>query len=109
MESRWFESRFRKQGSAARAKSEKAYLKSALQFHGVTAAQLQATAREWCRLHPELDRAQLRKLVDELYRTDWFDLRSAGLVVLDRSQELLTATDADWLLSLVRKSQNWAQ
>jgi 3-methyladenine DNA glycosylase AlkD len=83
-------------------------MKSALQFHGVTAAQIVATAGEWLRAHPALDREQLRALADEMFATDWFDLRSAGLVVLEKRSTLLAAADGEWLISLVRKSQNWA-
>jgi 3-methyladenine DNA glycosylase AlkD len=108
MESRWFRQRFRKVGSAQRAAGEKAYLKSALKFHGVNAAQVAATAGDWLRAHPELDRQQLRALVDELFATDWFDLRSAGLVVLEKRKRLLTAADAPWLMGLCRAAQNWA-
>jgi 3-methyladenine DNA glycosylase AlkD len=59
--------------------------------------------------HPELDRAGLRLLLESLYASDWFDLRSAGVAVLEKRRELLRAGDADWVMDLVRRSGNWAQ
>jgi 3-methyladenine DNA glycosylase AlkD len=105
----WFADRFRAEGNAARAAAEKAYLKSELRFHGVTAPQVRRAAVEFCRAEKTPSRAALIALVDALYETDWFDLRSAGLAVLEARIGLLLASDADWLLSLVRRSANWAQ
>jgi hypothetical protein len=42
------------------------------------------------------------------YATDWFDLRSCALEVLDRRRSVLDAGDRSWLVDLVRRSGNWA-
>jgi 3-methyladenine DNA glycosylase AlkD len=104
----FFAETFRKQGTKARANAEKAYMKSALNFHGVTMPQIRRTAADWLRAHGELDRAGLRQIVDELYASDWFDLRSAAVVLLEKRAALLAASDADWLMGLVRRSGCWA-
>jgi 3-methyladenine DNA glycosylase AlkD len=102
----WLEKRFRDDGNSVRAAKERAYLKSELRFHGVTASQLKQAVAELDRAQPEID---LRATVDALYATDWFDLRSAGIALLDRRVDELRAADADWLLALARRSGNWAQ
>ena len=100
--------RFRAEGSAARAAGEKAYMKSALRFHGVGARGVRAAAAEVVARHPELTRAQLRALVDAAYRTDFFDLRSAGIGLLEKRHRLLERADLPWLIGLARASACWA-
>jgi 3-methyladenine DNA glycosylase AlkD len=103
----FFVERFRREGTRARAVHEKAYMKSGLRFHGVTQPQIRKAASDYVRAH-DLDRARVRTLVDEAYASDWFDLRSAAIAVLEKRRKLLTAADADWLVDLVRKSGCWA-
>lgn len=100
--------RFRAEGSPERAAGEKAYLKSALRFHGVGLPGVRAAAKELLARHPELTRAQLRALVDAAYRTDFHDLRSAGIAVMEKRHRLLEREDLPWLVGLVRTSANWA-
>jgi hypothetical protein len=104
----FFRKRFRQCGTAARAAGEKAYLKSPLRFHGVTMPDIRAAARDYCRLEPALDRARLREIVGVLYSTDFHDLRSAGVCLLERNVSLLRSQDAPWLVELIRQSANWA-
>jgi 3-methyladenine DNA glycosylase AlkD len=91
----------------ARAAGAKAYMKSDLSFHGVTAAQLRAECAAFCK-ERELDARSLRAAVDGLYATSEFDLRSAGIALLERRRALLTPKDARWLITLVRASGYWA-
>ena len=104
----FFEKRFAAAGSAARADSERAYMKSALRFHGVDAKTVRAACADFTRSHPALDHDGVVAAVDALYATDWFDLRSAGVGLLERTRELLTPADAAWLIALVRQSACWA-
>jgi 3-methyladenine DNA glycosylase AlkD len=104
----FFRTRFRAAGRPERVAGEKAYMKSSLAFHGVTAGDVRSASRELCRAHPELTRPQLLALVEALYATDYFDLRSAGLAVLEKRAALLEADDAEWLIDLARRSANWA-
>ena len=108
MDLSFFTERFRRQGMEARAAAQKAYMKSALRFHGVTQPQIRAAAAELVRAHPQLDRARVKALVNAAYASDWFDLRSAALAVLEKRRSLLTPADADWLIGLVRRSACWA-
>jgi 3-methyladenine DNA glycosylase AlkD len=104
---RHFRRRFRALGNPARAESEKAYMKSALRFHGVSAAILRSECTAYCKAN-ELDARTLRGAVDALFATDWFDLRSVAIALLEKKRGLLVAADAPWLISLVRLSRCWA-
>ncbi len=103
----FFEKRFAAAGSAERAKSERAYMKSALRFHGVDAATIRAACRDFCATHA-LDHDALVAVVDALFATDWFDLRSAAIGVLERTRKLVGRGDAPWLIALVRDASCWA-
>jgi 3-methyladenine DNA glycosylase AlkD len=104
----FFRRRFRSIGTLERARQEKAYLKSALRFHGVTLPDLRRAVREYDRAHPDLVRSRLLAIVDALYATDYHDLRSAGIGLMERRTDLLAPRDAPWLVGLVRRSANWA-
>lgn len=109
---RLFSERFRAEGSADRAVHEQRYMKSDLSFHGVDMATLRrATAaflREHEAAHGPLDHDALVAIVSALFATDWFDLRSAGIDLLERRAKVLGERDVPWLLSLVRRSPGWA-
>ena len=104
---RHFRGRFRALGDPASAPAQQSYMKSALRFHGVTAPQLRAVCAAFCREN-ELDAPALHALVDALFASDWFDLRSMGVALLERKHALLRPRDSRWLIGLVRKSACWA-
>jgi 3-methyladenine DNA glycosylase AlkD len=84
-------------------------MKTTLRFHGVDAKTVRAAAAELVKLHDaELDRAALRAISEHLFATEWFDLRSAAIVILDRRRKRLTADDLPWLIELVRIAGCWA-
>ncbi|HWU91141.1 MAG TPA: DNA alkylation repair protein [Kofleriaceae bacterium] len=103
-----FEARFGELGTAARAASMKAYMKSALRFHGVDAKQLRAACAAFCTEDGPLPREQLVAYVDALFATDGFDLRSAAITLLERSWKQLAAADLPWLVELARAGACWA-
>jgi 3-methyladenine DNA glycosylase AlkD len=103
-----FARRYRAEGTAERAAGEKAYLKSELRFHGVTMPQIRRAAAEWVRAHPELDGPQLRAAARALFESDYFDLRSTGIALLERRVDLLDAGDLAELIGVVRSFANWA-
>jgi 3-methyladenine DNA glycosylase AlkD len=82
-------------------------MKSELRFHGVTAAQVRATAAAFC-ASDDLDVPSLRGVVDELFATDWFDLRSVGIALLERRWRVLSGADLPWLIDLARIGACWA-
>ena len=105
---RFFEQRYRAAGSAKRAVGTKAYLKSDLRFYGTSMPEIRRAANDYAREHPDLTRVELRKIVDDLWTTDAFELRSAGIALLSKYAELLTERDLTWLVGFVRRSKTWA-
>jgi len=99
---------FAELGTRERARAEKAYLKSELDFHGVTVPVVRSAAREFCRENPGLTRPHLRALVSALFETRFHDLRSVGIAILECRADLLTTTDLPWLIELARTAANWA-
>ncbi len=104
----FFRKRFVEVGTSKRAKQEQAYLKSELRFFGASVPDIRRAAADFSRAHPDLTRAELRKIVDVLYASDWHEYRSAALALLGRHERLLRETDLPWLASLVRTSNTWA-
>jgi len=68
-------------GSPERAAGAKAYLKSELDFLGVDAVGLRATAREIVESHPELDHDRLAALVRALWKEPEYELRALGVAL----------------------------
>ena len=95
-------------GTPARARGEKAYLKSDLRFYGVAAADLGRISREYVARHPGLDRRALRQLARAAWATGVHDHRSVAIAVLERRQAVLAEADLTWLIALVRRSNTWA-
>jgi 3-methyladenine DNA glycosylase AlkD len=105
----FFKKRFAAVGTAERATYERAYMKSELRFHGVDAAAIGGACAEFVKAHKDaLDHDGVVGAVDALYATDWFDLHSAAVGVLDRKRKLIGGDDAAWLIGLVRQSHCWA-
>jgi alkylated DNA nucleotide flippase Atl1/3-methyladenine DNA glycosylase AlkD len=95
-------------GSRERAEGAKAYLKSDLDFIGVTTPDLRAAARLWLKAHPDLDRPALLALAADLWATNSHELRSFGMELLQARVALLRSEDVDFLEDLLRRSRSWA-
>jgi 3-methyladenine DNA glycosylase AlkD len=104
----FFTRRLRRSRSAARAKGEKAYLKSELRFWGTGQQPIRAAVREYCETHPDLTRADLRAIAETLYASEVHELRASAIGVLERTREKLGHRDLPWLIALVRSSKSWA-
>ena len=105
---RFFDGRYRDAGSAARAAAGKAYLKSDLRFYGTTVPEIRRAVSDFARDHRDLTRTELRRIVDELWSSESYELRSAGIALLSRYADLLEERDLAWLLGFVRRSKTWA-
>lgn len=101
------EAALRAHGDAQRAVGEKAYLKSDLEFAGVSVPVIRSVVREFLRAHT-LDRPLLVGLVCELWAQPLHERRTASLVLLDRHAKLLASEDIEWLEDLIRRSLSWA-
>lgn len=95
-------------GSAERARSEKAYLKSDLRFYGTPMPAIRRIAAAYAKAHPDLDRRELRALAEAAWKQDRYELRSFSVALLDRRRALLEERDLPWLLDLVDGSKTWA-
>ncbi len=103
---RHFDARFRARGTKARAAGSKAYMKSALDFHGVDSATMRGEAASYY-----ADKPSYELLVADataLFATDAFDLRSVAIALLERHEQLLSAEDLPWLVELARTGACWA-
>ena len=100
--------RLRGAGKPARAKFDKAYLKSDLRFYGLTLPEIHRIAREYAREHPDLDRRALRELALGAYATNKHDLRTVAIALLDRRRRVLEERDLPWLVDLADGSNTWA-
>jgi 3-methyladenine DNA glycosylase AlkD len=95
-------------GSRARAAGAKAYLKSDLEFIGVTAPVLRKTVLAIERADPLASRAALFHSVTALWKRGVFELRAAGVELLMHRDDLVTAASLPALQKLVRDSYTWA-
>lgn len=95
-------------GNPERAVAEKRYLKSELQFLGTGMPALRKFSGQFLKTHPPLGRAELQALAKALFATQEFELRSVGIAILERREEVLLQADLPWLLALVRASPTWA-
>jgi alkylated DNA nucleotide flippase Atl1/3-methyladenine DNA glycosylase AlkD len=107
-EVRAIEAALRALGTPERAAQEKRYLKSDLDFLGVTVPKLRTVARGWLAEHPDLDRPGLLRLVRALWATRVHELRAFGVELLEARAGLLRSEDAALLEDLLRRSRSWA-
>lgn len=99
------EGELRAVGTIARAEGSKRYLKSDLDFVGVTVGQVRASARRVAR---DLDRAGLLAVVDALWADPVFERRLAAALVLEARPDLLRPDDLAFVEFLIRQSHTWA-
>jgi 3-methyladenine DNA glycosylase AlkD len=97
-----------KERSAARAAGAQRYLKSNLQFLGVTVPTLRREAKAFSKAHPALDAADLRALAEALWKSDVHELRSFAIGVLEQRVPALSGADLPWLLAFINNADTWA-
>jgi 3-methyladenine DNA glycosylase AlkD len=95
-------------GTAQRAVSEKAYLKSDLEFTGTPVPAIRATVRSWWRARPGLTREQLLAVAEALWARPVHESRMAALELLDAKAALLQAGDAALVERMLRTARTWA-
>lgn len=95
-------------GTRERAAGEKRYLKSDLEFLGVTVPDIRREAKAFARAHPNLERADLLALTAALWQTRVHDLRSVAIAILELTSARLGDRDSADLIALVRDAKTWA-
>jgi 3-methyladenine DNA glycosylase AlkD len=91
-----------------RAASEKAYLKSDLDFVGVPLPVMRQIVRAVKKQQPALDHVGLVRLVETLWRRPVFETRMLAVLLLEMFQTLLEPADITLLERLIRESKTWA-
>jgi 3-methyladenine DNA glycosylase AlkD len=100
--------RLRLAGSPARATGEKAYLKSDLEFYGVTVPAIHKTVVAVWRESGPLDRQPLLDATDRLWSTRIHECRMAAVELLQLGRDELEGGDVPVLERLLRESLTWA-
>ena len=95
-------------GTPQRAASEKAYLKSDLEFTGTPVPAIRATVRAWCRARPELTHAELIAVTEALWARPVHECRMAAVELLDANVGLLRPGDAALIERMLRTARTWA-
>jgi 3-methyladenine DNA glycosylase AlkD len=98
----------REVGSPDRAAHEKRYLRSSLVHVGASVPAIRRAAVALSRAHPELSRAALLALVDELWGRGIHECRMAAVELLDVHLDRLEARDLVAIERLLRESGTWA-
>jgi 3-methyladenine DNA glycosylase AlkD len=95
-------------GSADRARSEKRYLKSDLEFLGTPVPSIRAIVRDWKRSHPDISRREIVRVAEALWSTRTHELRSAGVGLLELYRDWLQASDISLVERLIGRANTWA-
>jgi 3-methyladenine DNA glycosylase AlkD len=102
------EAALRAAGSPERAVSEKAYLKSDLEFAGASVPAIRAIVGSWCADRPDLTRGDLVAVARALWSRPVHECRMACVELLDAKAGLLRAEDAPLIETLLRTARTWA-
>jgi 3-methyladenine DNA glycosylase AlkD len=95
-------------GTADRAAQEKRYLKSELEFFGVTVPELRRVVRAAVRAYPGLGAGELVAWAAELWRAPVHERRMAAVEVLTLAAPRLGTGDLATVERLLRESGTWA-
>lgn len=95
-------------GTAERAEREKRYLKSELEFFGVTVPELRRVVKAAVRDHPGLDAAGMVAWAVALWREPVHERRMAAAELLTLAAPRLRADDLATVERLLRESGTWA-
>ena len=102
------EAELQRHRNPVRARAEKAYLKSDLDFIGVPLPAMRQMIRALQKQRPALDRVRLVRLVETLWQRRVFETRMVAVLVLERFQALLRPADIRLIERLIRESKTWA-
>jgi 3-methyladenine DNA glycosylase AlkD len=95
-------------GQPERAVTEKAYLKSDLDFFGAGVPTVRALVRAWCRDHPDLGHDGLTALAADLWGRPHYECRLAAQLLLIQNPALLGPADVPQLEQILREARTWA-
>jgi 3-methyladenine DNA glycosylase AlkD len=97
------------QGTKDRAEGSKAYLKSELEFYGVTAEQMRSSVKPIVReTKKDLSHDELVAIVRALWPRGIFDLQWAAAELLLMRVDLLGPDDVPQIEQMIREAKTWA-
>ncbi|MFI5286074.1 MAG: DNA alkylation repair protein [Candidatus Dormibacteria bacterium] len=102
------ENRCREAGSAARAVSERAYLKSDLEHFGTSVWAIRRVAKDFVSTQRDLTHDELVALVSELWAKPVHERRMVAVMLLEFEARLLRPDDLEVVESMIRASRTWA-
>jgi 3-methyladenine DNA glycosylase AlkD len=95
-------------GTKERAEQEKRYLKSDLEFIGVTMPDLRRVVKETLKGYPGLDQRAAVAWAVALWREPVFERRMAAVEILRMAGKRLRADDLATVETLIRDARTWA-
>ena len=95
-------------GTPERAATEKAYLKSDLEFAGTTVPEMRSVVRSWCRQQQDLDHDALTDVTQALWARPVHECRMAAAELLTANGPLLDAADLAGVEGMLRTARTWA-
>lgn len=95
-------------GTSGRAEHEKRYLRSDLEFFGVTVPDTRRVVSTAFRRHPGLGREAVVAWATALWREPVHERRMAAVELLRLAVKQLSARDLDVVETLIRESRTWA-
>jgi 3-methyladenine DNA glycosylase AlkD len=95
-------------GTPQRAASEKAYLKSDLEFTGTRVPDVRTTVRAWCHTRQDLTHGELIAVTEALWARPVHECRMAAVELLDGNASLLEPADAALIERMLRTARTWA-
>ncbi|MGE0304819.1 MAG: DNA alkylation repair protein, partial [Acidimicrobiia bacterium] len=107
------DSELRAAGDPARAVNEKAYLKSASDFYGVSVPAMRAMAKRFARLHRDIAHDDLIALIEGLWTAERaarpvHERRLLAVLLAEQHLSVLDAVDISTFEQMIRESQTWA-
>jgi 3-methyladenine DNA glycosylase AlkD len=103
-----WERRLRDGGTVARAVSERAYLKSDLEFAGTGVPAIRKMVAAWRKTRPSLSHDEVTGMVQALWASPLYECRQAAVLLLERTTSLLGPADMPLIERLLRTSRTWA-
>lgn len=95
-------------GTPERAVSEKAYLKSDLEFFGARVPVIRSAVRSWRRSRPALGHDELVAVAAALWERPVHECHMAALFLLERDPALLGPSDVSLIERMLRGARTWA-
>jgi 3-methyladenine DNA glycosylase AlkD len=102
------EKALRARANPERAVAEKKYLKSDLEFYGVSMGAIREIVKAFIRGQVSITHQDLIELVQELWSRPNFERRMTAVILLDSSPAVLSTRDVPVIEQFIRASKTWA-